>query len=276
MKILCPVDFSEASQNAIEYAAKLAQRLGATIKFVNVQMMGMSEGISMFSFAERESTKQKIINDQKLESYCIAVSAEFKVQCDHEVILSFGAFEKIIADESGKSSLIVTGTDGLDNISQFYFGTHSFRIAKNASCPVIIVPASCLYRDVKKIVFASDYNKGEKLMLEQLKKFTHIFNAELEVLHVSEKDSTISKEVYKAFCSMTEEALDDSSKIKFTRLISENEADSIESFMYKTSADLLVVYFEEHSIMYRLFHESLIKKLSSYAEFPMMLFHKLE
>ncbi len=274
MKILCPIDFSEASQNAVEYAAKLAQRIGATIRFVNIQKLSIEKGVNMFSLAERESTKEKIENEQTLEAYCNAVTSEFKVACAHEVIISMRSFEKIIDEESGKYNLIVTGTNGIDNLSQFYFGTHSYRVAKNAICPVLIVPESCAFRSIIKIVFTSDYNKGERLLLGQLKQFLQTFNPALEVLHVSEKDSLISKEVYKSFCRMTEETLNYGKQINFTRVISENEADSIESFMTKTDADLLTVYFEEHGFLYRMFHESLIKKLTSYANFPVLILHK--
>ena len=78
MKILCPIDFSEASQNAVEYAAKLAQRIGATIRFVNIQKLSIEKGVNMFSLAERESTKEKIENEQTLEAYCNAVTSEFE------------------------------------------------------------------------------------------------------------------------------------------------------------------------------------------------------
>ena len=73
---------------------------------------------------------------------------------------------------------------------------------------------------------------------------------------------------------MTGETLKYDKEINFNRVISENEADSIETFMTKTEADLLAVYFEEHGFLYRMFHESLIKKLTSYANFPVLILHK--
>ena len=36
-KILCPVDFSETSQNAIAYAAKLSKATGSMLTLLNIQ-----------------------------------------------------------------------------------------------------------------------------------------------------------------------------------------------------------------------------------------------
>jgi len=274
MKILCPTDFSVAAANGIEYAAKLAQKMGATLMLLNVQRLYMAEVVSLFSGGEPESVREARVADKMLEDVCQEINKMFKVSCSHEIIPALSFYEKAIADEAGKYNLTVIGTNGADNAYEFYFGSNSFRVARNTLSPVLIVPEECGFKEITNVVFASDYNAGDELLLQQLKEFTVAFTPQLHVLHVSRKDTEVSKEVYRSFCNLTEEALDYDRKIEFKRIIAEDAAEAIESYLRETHADLLATYFQPHGFLYRMFHQNLIKKITSNADFPMLIFHK--
>lgn len=278
MKILCPTDFSSAATNGIEYAAKLAQKMNATLTLFNVQPLYISEGVSLFSGGELESMHEAKASEKMLIDIVSDVKKTFGIICSYEVIPSFSSFEKIIEDESWKYNLIVVGTNGADNLYQFYFGTHSFRLAKKTKCPVLIVPEDCAYEDITTMVFASGYIKGDELLLQQLKQFIGQMAAtsalKLQVLHVSEKDTPVSQEVYRSFCNLTEEALGIDQGIEFKRILNEREAEAIENYMNTIPSGLLAVCMEEHGFLYRIFHKNLVKRLTAFANYPVLVFHK--
>jgi len=275
MKILCPIDFSGASMNAIEYASKFAQRTNASITLLHVQNIPMSDGVNYISGGINESVVEIDNSAKQMEKICSHLTAIFKVPCDiHSDASVTKGVVKTIAEESAEYDLTIIGTNGADNLSEFYLGSHSFRVAKSESGPVLIVPEECEYRDMLNIAFASDCHIGDTLLLQQLKQFTDVFNPRIRVVHISEKDTALSREVYRSFCSLTEDALNYDQGITFERVIHKNEAEAIESFMNKTNADLLALYMEKRSLLYRMFHESIIKKLSVYASFPILVFHR--
>jgi nucleotide-binding universal stress UspA family protein len=275
MKILCPTDFSSASVNAVEYAAKYAQQTGATLTLMHVQPVYMSEGVSYFSGGDRESiTELKQAADQ-LKDICESITSVFNVPCSFENVPSVShGIEKTISIESEKYDLTIIGTNGADKMSEFYFGSHSFRIAKKESGPVLIVPEECAFNGIQNVAFASDCHIGDTMLLKQLKNLTDAFKPMVRVVHISEKDTDLSREVYKAFCSLTEETLNYEDNITFERIIHDNKTDAIESFVNKTHADLLALYMEKHCLLHNVFHESIVKKLTSYASFPILVFHK--
>src|ERR1035437_6060072 len=207
MRILCPTDFSSAATNGIEYAAKLSQKMNASLVLLNVQRLYYHEGITMFAGGEFESVHEAKISSKMLDDICNDINKMFKVSCSHQVISTMGRYANAIADEANEYNLTVIGTNGVDNTYEFYFGSHSFHVAKNTYSPTLIVPLKCSYKEINNVVFASDYNKGEDLLLQQLKEFTGTFKPKLHVLHISKKDSEVGKEIFHSFRNLTEEAL---------------------------------------------------------------------
>lgn len=274
-KILCPTDFSGVSSNAIEFAAKLAQRTNSTLTLVHVQPVAIGEGINLFAGGDRESVAEAKLATKQLEDICLELNRTFKISCTHEIIASsLESFENVIAAESPKYDLTVIGTNGADTINQFYFGSHSYRVAKKETGCVIIVPENCSFSGIENLAFASDCTNPEQMGFRQLKVFTDLFNPELRVLYISEKDNPEAKSIYSTFCNLVGEALNYENNIVFERIIFENEAEAIGKFMEKTNAEILALYMEDRSLLFKTFHEDVIKKLTSYADFPILIFHE--
>ena len=274
-KILCPTDFSGTANNATEYAAKLASKTNAQITLTHV--MSLPEVYDNFStpgLLIDFNTKRNEV-EEKLKNYATQVSTEFHVACGYEIGLvnMEGAGNEIRA-ESETYDLIVCGTNGADTIYQFYFGSNSYRISKNAATPALIVPEVCSYKEINHIVFASGYIKGDHILITQLNEFMKDFNPALTVLHVSEKETPVSQEIFHSFTHLLDEAFNYSQKINFHRIVNEDEASSIEDFIYTSKADALALCLEEHGFLYRIFHTNLIKKITSYADYPVLIFHK--
>ena len=274
MKILCPTDFSPASINAIEYAANFAKFTKSSMTLLHVVpvMVSTSEGHVSGGPDSRDEFDEA---GSQLKAYCEKVASEYAVPCNYESIASvIKGVERTISEESPRYDITIIGTNGADNLSQFYLGSHSFRVAKHQTGPMIIVPEDCVFREIVNVAFASDCHIGDTLLLEQLKRLTDNFKPRVRVVHVSEKDTALSREVYKAFCSLVEETLNYDQQIIFERIIHANKSEAIEDFMKKTNADLLALYMEEHCLLYNVFHKSIVKKLTSYVSFPILVFHK--
>lgn len=274
-KILCPTDFSPAANNAAEYAAQLSKKTGAELTLIHVLSLPVIYD-DYTTVGALKAYEEKIAAEKKeLQDYCDALNKEYKIQCrcDHE-FYSVEAAMREKTEDTQQSDLVVMGTNGADTLYQFYFGSKSYRTAKSLHCPILIVPEDYKYRDIQYIIFASGYRQGDEFLLQQLKQFLSDFNPRLGILHVSERDTLVSQEVYHSFCNFVDDFLAYSQKIEFSRIINEDEAQSIVTFMNNTNADLLSLCMEQHSFLYRLFHKNLIKKLTSYADYPILIFHK--
>lgn len=273
-KILCPINFSIASNNAIEYASKFAQTINAKLTLFNVQHINMSEGVSLFSFEERQSVHDAKVSADRMQDYCTSIKNLFGIEVDFEILPTMVAFEKIIADQSTRFDLIIIGTNGADDLFQFYFGSHSFKVATNATVPVLIIPEQCAFSPLSTITFVSDYIYGDELLLKQLKDFLNDFKLRLQVIHISQKDTPESAEVFQTFCNCISEVFKEvANSISFERIINTDETDAINNITSNVETDLIAMSFKKHGFLYNLFHKDIVRQLSTTENYPALIFN---
>lgn len=142
--ILVPTDLSQASQPAVDAAAKLARLAGANLTLLHVIDMvyydygWMYEGIPVPQdlLVKRESE----VADQMLH----LLTPEQKEGINVRTHVVFGQpFQAIldIADEKN-ADLIVMGTHGRRGLSHLFLGSVAEKIVRLATCPVLTIRTS--------------------------------------------------------------------------------------------------------------------------------------
>ncbi len=267
-KILCPTDFSDTADKAVAYAAKLCKQFGAELTLLNVQ--------SVFSLTE-EVIKGKYLATEpireRLDEQCYQVMQVFKISCLSEVAASNSSLSDIITQRGKNFDLIVMGTNGADDYYQFFFGSRSYAVAKESLVPVLLIPSGCSYQDISSLVFAFDYEKEQDLPMKQLISFTNSVKAKVTVLqvkdHYQREAEVNAKEIQertKMFYNLSD--------IVFDTIFSNEVSDSINNYVIKTKADALALCSVQHTIIEAIFHESVIKTLSSMVSYPIFIFHE--
>ncbi len=273
-KIFCPIDFSEVAMNAAEYAAKLASIFEAELLFVNVQRItpvaaevSMGEGIG--SEVRRKSEEAVV----RLKDLSNGANKMFNISTDYEVDITTKSFEQTFSSIESENSMIVMGTNGVDDLTQFFFGTHTYHIIKKTKCPLLLVPKGVSYEGIKKIVFAWDYTSSNKFSLSLLYDFMKAFNPQFIFVHVSKHSNEISKEVFRALKSEIESVLGKENNAEFEQLFSAFIPESIDEYMVKSNADLLSITFYDRGILRNIFHGNVAKTLCEVPEYPILVLH---
>jgi nucleotide-binding universal stress UspA family protein len=140
-KILVPIDFSEASERAAEYAAALARRLGASLHLVHVvEPAEMVKG--PFEFFEAPSpefldrlywaTRSRLVMlGGSLEGGQVPVSSEVRHGTPAESIraatIDYGA------------DLVIMSTHGRSGLSHLLMGSVAEQVIRTARCPVLVI-----------------------------------------------------------------------------------------------------------------------------------------
>ncbi len=271
-KIACPTDFSASANNAVEYASKLAQRLGAGLTLIHIQHLPVGEGVNLASGSDLSTSEEERLAANSLEVICNEINTSFQIPCDFEIIVSMGLFEKVVADELGRFDLTIIGTNGADNLFQFYFGSHSYRMMKNAANPVLIIPEGFTYSDIRHVVFASEYSGDDLPELQKLKQITDVYKPVLHVVNIKERENEESKALYDAFCKTIQQSLSYTENITFEGVVDDDEPDAIQKYMKKTKSDMMVLGVKKHGFFYNLFHTNIVKNLTTYTEYPLLVF----
>ena len=140
-KILCLIDFSEAANNAVEYATRFTKEAGATLTLMHVDPVPflLLEDMNNSLMIAYEKTHEEKPN--QIENQCLDVNNTFGITCDYYLESSNLKHAVALKTGIGKScDLLVIGINGIDNLGQFYFGTNSYLGVKEVVAPTVIIP----------------------------------------------------------------------------------------------------------------------------------------
>jgi nucleotide-binding universal stress UspA family protein len=138
--VLCPIDFSPSSLQALGFALDLARQANGRLTFMHA-LEWLSEDIPRTSMRfDTDAFRQSSAEDagQRLRAL---VADEPRTWAEIETIVVFGrAYREIlrIAETKG-ADLIVMGAQGSGGVDLALFGSSTQQVVRRAACPVLTV-----------------------------------------------------------------------------------------------------------------------------------------
>lgn len=270
-KIICPVDFSETSLNALEYAVAIGRKFRSTITLLHVFTESdfnkiLDEHSIKKSFKERLS-----MAEAKLRSLSETINIDYrqdKVQCDYQLELGDLVDSILESIKNGGYDLCVMGTTGISKASEVMWGSNTEDVIEKAKIPVLCVPDEATFKGFTRLVYASDFMKEDKMAIQSVISFATIFDARISVLHINTGNS--DKE-YKEFIDDLKSFIQ-YHKINFVNKEFKDEIGlGIQEFMQTDNSDLLVVFKKQRSLVGSIFHKSITKTVSHSSDRPLLV-----
>ncbi|HMP98166.1 MAG TPA: universal stress protein [Cyclobacteriaceae bacterium] len=188
-KILVPVDFSETSENAFDFALQLADKTKAELQLVHVidvvDMVGMSPMGSGVSAVWLDNYVQESVAKAKQEIKKLVSNAPAHVRIDSivEVGNIMGTIRDAIKDN--EADLVVMGTKGASGMREVLVGSNTEKVVRYARCPVISIKKKTDVSSIKNIVFGLGLEGVPERVVQKLKQLQSAFNATLHLVHVN-------------------------------------------------------------------------------------------
>jgi nucleotide-binding universal stress UspA family protein len=137
--ILCPVDFSENSLLAAEYAVNLAEEADAELRLLHVVWMPSELDELASSFHEVRGQ----IETDRLRRLDGLVPADASTYCVVQTAVRTGIVhqEILAAADEQPCDLLVMGAHGRGSLDSTIFGSNAARVVRAAKCPVLVVRA---------------------------------------------------------------------------------------------------------------------------------------
>jgi nucleotide-binding universal stress UspA family protein len=141
--ILCPIEFSDASIRALEYALTLAKESGARLILLHVvELLAEASQLRELSHFTVPEYQRYLEEDARarLES---AVPEDARVWCTPEERVVSGKAYRVILDlaEQEKAEVIVMGVHGKGALNRRLFGSTTHHVIREARCPVLTLRA---------------------------------------------------------------------------------------------------------------------------------------
>jgi nucleotide-binding universal stress UspA family protein len=193
-RILCPVDLSAPSQQALRYAAALSSWYGARLTvlhvFTDVPVFGAASPFGASTMAAVVIGESQMIERRAAVQRFVADTIGDRPA---DIVLRDGSNAAVeIVVEAAGVSLIVMGTHGYSGIDHLLLGSVAEKVLRKAPCPVLVVPPHAVAGDgmtspvFKRIVCAIDFSSSSLLALNYAITLAQEADARLTLVHAIE------------------------------------------------------------------------------------------
>lgn len=265
--ILVTTDFSSAANKAIDYAAHFAKQTNRKLTIANFKISP--------PLAEPVVCRYIRETPEILEEMSETIQKNYSIPCNYIAERTEKSLPKVMEDLSAETDLIVMGTNGVDDLYQYFFGTNAYQVIKRSKCPVLIVPEGVVYKPVERIVFAWDYTPENKIAFSQLNMLLKNNHTEITFLHISHQETAVSDSVFQALKESVSSQFHENKMLKFVRVFSdksENFPNKLLEYAKQINASLLVTTQYNRGIQ-TVFHGAMTRRLSEMVTFPLLVLH---
>lgn len=270
---LIPVDFSDVSYTAAQYAVDMAGEL-------NAQKV-------IFYHSYKDTPIAAVRSEQRANPYHDAAIKHLETMMGklHRMNELKGSLLLVADNQSVKSgveaivnvhqvSLVVMGIAGLSDMENTLIGRNTMAVAESGVAPLLVVPRDHQLKSIKKVVYATDLKDVETATpINSIIQLVSPFRAEMHVVHVDyrhRKQSPASllgqKQLLRYFHQFDPvfETLEEHP----------DTATGIFNYAKAQHIDLILIASKNYPFLKRLFHSSVRKKLLNMSDVPIVLLKK--
>jgi nucleotide-binding universal stress UspA family protein len=263
-KILCPLDYSDCSINALKYAAEVASRFEA--KLLLVHALDNAE-----LYSEQKIKQLKTEHIEKISMLIDQIPEVANKMTDIKISGKKPKEAILQTSDTFDIDLIVMGTEGTEGLFDELIGSFTYSVISESQCPVLIVPNLSFFVPYQKIGFGVDYNIIDHTSaLDILIDFAYAFNAKIEVFHIA-KENKPKKILAKYESSKLDEYFSGINH-DFCDIESSSFEQGVEQYIDGFGPDLLAIMPRKHNFFERITHKSTAKKLVNHIKLPILTF----
>jgi nucleotide-binding universal stress UspA family protein len=258
--VIVPVDFSETSLNAANYAA---------------QLLSERDDLKIILFHLSENVDDAATAPEKLDELVASLSNNFHIVVEGVCLLGSNFIEQLEKQVKIYSAgLVIMGITSRSELAQVFVSSNTLKLAETKVCPVLIVPEAAKFTGIKSVMLASDFkNVYYTTPAEPIKAFLKTFKPELHIVNVnSELYIALTEQYEKEKQAFIDHFSEFSPEFYFLRLYDIEE--SIHQFAEAKNIDIIITIQHEHPLLGRIFKTDHAKKLSYSSSLPVLVVHE--
>lgn len=275
--ILYATDYSDNSISALHFAYGLSKELNHKMVVLHVYEVPLVlESTTSTTYVSNE-VKAFVREKEKLALFCKKnlgnnpekMNITINI-AEHSPIWK-GILEKA---EEIEADLIVVGTKGDSRVRKYLLGSTTTKLMEKANCPIMAIPNNTPYRAIDTILYASDFEGSDIFIINDLVAFAKPLDAEIQVVHITNKDEKTSNEEMDWFKNMVHH------KVRYEKLHFETHFgvdvfETLQKYANEINPDIIAILEREgNSLIKNLWHRDLVKRMNSETTYPLLSFNK--
>lgn len=276
--ILIATDYSTNAITALKYASTLSKKLNATLVVTHVfdypTVLGdiVDEPFPQLEIDAFKThySKLKDFCKQNLEDNLQEMNISFEVVENKSVVKGIISKAKEI-----DAFIIVVGMKGTSLLKEIIMGNTTRKLIDKAPCFVLAIPENTSYKEIKTIVYATDFEVNPDIeVLQNVSILAKAFKAKIQVVHIVTKKEYAGDSQMEWFKEMLEKKIE-YKNIAFEVLFSDTIFETLKVYLGDVNADLVVMLErDEFGFFNKIFHRDLVKKMEVYGQVPLMSFNE--
>jgi nucleotide-binding universal stress UspA family protein len=261
--IIVPTDLSQVADNAARYAAQMVKG----IYDVNFILYHVYEN------AEDKETATILLDRLKDE---LQSRHMIKVETRME---ESGNFIDSLENEARHSNanlvvMGITGQNGKSKLEQVFMGSNTLKMIEKNICPVLVVPSTAQYFEIKNVCLLSDFKDVDKSIPDApIKTVLNLFRPALHIVNVNSEHYVSLTPEYMAERARLLEMFQ-GYKPEFYFIGTFDLVETVQTFVADKHIEMLVTVPRNHSFFGSLFKTSNTKKLIYDITIPILAAHE--
>ncbi|MDX1909723.1 MAG: universal stress protein [Bacteroidia bacterium] len=274
-KILFPTDFSPAAENAFAYALHLATHLEADIHLLHCyDVAGAEHALLPAELWNALRTAEEAQALEVVRRYEAQVQARTGTRITIVPILRVGFAAEVIRETalSLMPDMVVMGTKGASDRLDALIGSITSQVAQGLPVPLLAVPAYARFDGIRRMIYATDLLQKDAAVSARLGALAHILGTALDCVHVVSDASQVPSFAESAYLRSMYQADTQVDELELYVIHAEHVWDGLADHLALKPAELVAVAAPQHGFVERVFHHSVTRELTLYAEVPVLVF----
>lgn len=180
--ILVPVDFSDQSLIALQYAEGIAQTTSSDLVLLYVHS---EQGVLSSIFSDSDSDEKALDQAwEKLGQLALEVEKRSVVKAIAMIAKGKVSDEIIRVSELVGSTFIIMGTNGSDSFVRRFVGSNALKVVRESRIPVFSIKGKPAHTGFRQIVLPLDLTKETREKVKLAITLSRYFNAEIKVVSI--------------------------------------------------------------------------------------------
>jgi nucleotide-binding universal stress UspA family protein len=286
-RILIPVDFSEGSAKASQYALQLASGVpGAKLLLLHCFQDYLADAdlmpASSAGLSPSERITDRVLHRNELEAQeqledlyhdLLRQSRSMGNNLHIERAFIHGLPEEEILEqiERFRPALVVMSTKGESSIGRAVFGTVSTKVIEETNVPVLTIPSKYDGSIPSKVLYATNFGKTDTADIDRIRQLFQHLSPMIYCVHISDDPEDDREKLLTLQQNLQHGAAEHD--ISYALLEGSDVAESLQDFARSEGVDLLALTTRERTTFDSLFSPSLAKKMVLHAPLPVLVFH---
>jgi len=273
-KILFPTDFSENSNDAVDYILAMNKGQAVDLKIIhvadpssNIKDVPMS-AIQMIKILTANATEDLVKIRDRIKSEIDSRNESWNISI--EVLVGNPILKiKESADEFN-ADLIVLGNKGENySMTDKILGVTSLTLSDEATCPVLLIPKDYKYEGLNDVVYPTDLDYSDPYILWKSMNVIAPRKPVIRCLHIKTKNDPQLAE-QEAFAKYM---VDNSPSVQtiFHNEEGEDTAEQLRTFVDDHACQMIIMHKRKRSFFSKLLSKSVTRNLRRHVNVPLLI-----